>query len=218
MTSGAVNLTTAPRDADKLQVIGPFMLKRLMEEATKKLTGEALGEERKQAFLRDPIDKRAKDVLEMLQQIDKAGGGAPAPAAEPAASTTPATEEKAAAKPKRDPKPASAVNGAATNGASVVSDNNGQEVLNGIAGVLKGVSESMAAMQGTLQQVEKGGKRLEALEQTMEQMFKLQHLTMGVLLQMAEQSLGAPSADILEQVASDYSSAEAVVTKLIAGK
>lgn len=211
MTSGAVNLTSAPRDAEKLQVIGPFMLKRLMEEATKKLTGDALSEEKRQAFLRDPIDKRAKDVLEMLLQIDKSGGSAPAAETAPASSSTP-TEEK---KPPRTPR--AATNGASTNGASALHANGADsDVLKGIASVIQGVSESMEAMQKTLKTVESSAKKTETLAAVMEQMFKLQHLTMGVVLQLAEQSLGAPSADILEQVASDYSAAEKIIATMIA--
>ena len=90
------------------------------------------------------------------------------------------------------------------------------DLLKGVASVLQGVSESMDAMQKTLSTVEKGSKRMDALEGMVEQLFKLQHLQMGVILQMAESALGAPSSDILEQVAADYGTAEKIITSMIA--
>jgi len=215
MSQGAVTIANAPRDADKLQIIGPYMLKLLMEQASKKMN-IAWTEERKGAFLKDPIDKRAKDVLEMLHQIDKAEGGAPAEAP-PAAQAAPKEE-----KPKRDPKPVATSNGTA-NGASHGTngsghDGDGMAVLQGIASVIKEVSSSLDAMQKTVANVEKGSKRIDALEGKVEQMFRLQHLTMAVLLQMAENQLGATSQQILEGAAGDYGPAEAVISKMIAGK
>jgi hypothetical protein len=212
MSQGAVTIANAPRDADKLQIIGPYMLKLLMEQASKKMN-IAWTEERKGAFLKDPIDKRAKDVLEMLHQIDKAEGGAPAEAPPPAAAAP--KEEK----PKRDPKPASTANGTAngTNGTGG-HEGDGMAVLQGIASVIKEVSSSLDAMQKTVANVEKGSKRIDALEGKVEQMFRLQHLTMAVLLQMAENQLGATSQQILEGAAGDYGPAEAIISKMIAGK
>jgi ribosomal protein L12E/L44/L45/RPP1/RPP2 len=213
MTTGSFTIENAPRDAEKLQIIGPFMLKRLMEQATEKL-GVPFDQEKKAAFLRDPIDKRAKDLLELLTQLDKGGGGAPAPA--PAAAAAPAEE----APPPRQPRPAKA-NGVATNGAATHaagSETEGMAILQGIAAVIKEVSGSIDAMQKTVAQVEKGTKRMETIEAKLEQIHRLQHLTLGVLAQMAEGSLGAPFADILAQVASEYGVIEPQVTKLVAGK
>ena len=90
--------------------------------------------------------------------------------------------------------------------------------VQGIASVIKEVSSSLDAMQKTVANVEKGSKRIDALEGKVEQMFRLQHLTMAVLLQMAENQLGATSQQILEGAAGDYGPAEAVISKMIAGK
>ncbi len=192
MTSGSVTISNAPRDAEKLQIIGPFMLKKL----------------------RDPLDKRAKDVLEMLTQIDKNEGGAPASA--PSAAVAPAADAAPKAdKPKREPKPAA--NGTAngsTNGSSSTPDD-GMLVLQGIAGVIKEVSGSIEAMQKTLSAVEKGSKRIDTLEAMVEQMFKLQHLQMAVVLQLAENQLGAGAATLLEGAAEEYGATEKVVSKMI---
>jgi len=212
MTSGSVTISNAPRDAEKLQIIGPFMLKKLMEESSRKL-GIEFNEDRRNAFLRDPLDKRAKDVLEMLTQIDKNEGGAPASA--PAAAAPAADAAPKADRPKREPKPAS--NGTAngsTNGSSSTPDD-GMLVLQGIAGVIKEVSGSLEAMQKTLSSVEKGSKRIDTLESLVEQMFKLQHLQMAVLLQLAENQLGAGAATLLEGAAEEYGATEKVVSKMI---
>jgi len=207
MSTGAVTIKNAPRDADKLQIIGPYMLKRLMEQASEELKVD-FDEARRVAFLRDPIDKRAKDVLEMLNQIDKAGGGAP-------------TEEKPAAaakeeKPKRDPKPASQVNGS-TNG-NGTHEGDGVAVLQGIAAVIKEVSSSLDAMHKTVANVEKGSKKIDALDGRVEQLFRLQHLTLAVLLQLAENQLGTTAGNVLEGAIDEYRAIEGGVTKAIAGK
>ncbi len=212
MTSGSVTISNAPRDAEKLQIIGPFMLKKLMEESSRKL-GIEFNEDRRNAFLRDPLDKRAKDVLEMLTQIDKNDGGAPASAPAAAAAAPAAEAAPKADKPKREPKPASSTNGS-TNGSSSTPDD-GMLVLQGIAGVIKEVSGSMEAMQKTLASVEKGSKRIDQLEAMVEQMFKLQHLQMAVVLQLAENQLGAGAATLLEGAAEEYGATEKVVSKMI---
>jgi ribosomal protein L12E/L44/L45/RPP1/RPP2 len=214
MSSGSVTISNAPRDAEKLQVIGPFMLKKLMEETSRKL-GVDFNEDRRNAFLRDPIDKRAKDVLEMLLQIDKSEGGAPAsaPAAAASAPAEAAPKAEKADKPPRQPKPGPQTNGT-TNGSSSTPED-GMLVLQGIAGVIKEVSGSLEAMQKTLQSVEKGSKRLDKLEEIVEQSFKLQHLQMALLCQIAENQLGAGAATLLEGAIDEYASTEKVVTKLI---
>lgn len=214
MTSGAVTIENAPRDVEKLQVIGPFMLKRLMEQASAKL-GVDFGEERKGAFLRDPIDKRAKDVLELLTQIDKSGG---TPAATPAAAPAAAqTEAKTEDKPKREPAPRK-TNGAATNGTSAQSETDGIAILQGIASVIQSVSGSIEAMQKTVASVEKGSKRIDNVEQQLEKVMRLQHVTLAVLSALAENQLGANFGEILEGATGDYEKHEKAIEALISGK
>lgn len=214
MTSGAVTIENAPRDVEKLQVIGPFMLKRLMEQASQKL-GVDFGEERKGAFLRDPIDKRAKDVLELLTQIDKAGG-APAPAA--AAPAAAPAEAKAEEKPKREPVTRKTNGATAPAAASTQSEVDAIAILQGIASVIQGVSGSIDAMHKTVASVEKGSKRIDNLEAQLEKVLRMQHVTMAVLSALAENQLGANFKEILDGATGDYENHEKAIEALVSGK
>jgi hypothetical protein len=217
-TAGQMSPQTAPRDVEKLQLLGPFMLKRLMEVGLPMLN-MPFDEPRRQAFMRDPIDKRAKDVLEVLLQIDAAGGGAPAPAEAPAPAPAAAAAPEEAGKPARTPVTRSRANGAATNGAASPGDNgDALAVLQGIAGVIKEVSTSIQAMSVTVKSVETGAKKIENLDARITEVFRMQHLTMGVLAQIAENTLGAPMEDILAQVQSDYGRIQPIIEKLVSGK
>lgn len=225
MTTGQVNISNAPRDTDKLQILGPFMLKTLMQSATKEL-GLDWSEAHKQAFMRDPINKRAEDVLALLQQIDTRGGvqqSAPPPAASPAPASTPAP-----AAMKREPV-TSTTNGTAVNGTNGAAHHaqvpEGVAILMDMSKVLKEVSESQKGVANMLGELNKSIKEtstskkdIEALSERVEQMTKLQHLCLGVIAQLAEQSLNAPFSDILKQVAEEYDNIEPVVRDLVGGK
>jgi len=216
MTTGTVNISNAPRDLDKLQILGPFMLKTLMQSAAKELNFD-WDDTKKQAFMRDPINKRAEDVLNLLQQIDGKGGvSTPAPAAAPPPAATATKREPVAAS-----KMANGANGAAAHAAPV----EGMAVLANMAEILKEVSESQKGVATMLGEINKSIKEsnnvkkdVATLAGQVTQLFRLQHLTLGVLAQLAEQQLNAPFKDVLDQVANEYGAYEATVTGLVSGK
>ena len=217
MTTGQYTPETAPRNLNELQLMGPFMLKTLMQ-STSKAMGIEWDDVKKQAFMRDPINKRAEDVLTLLQQFDSHGSAPAALATVPPALPPTQTLRR---EPVTSAKAPSVTNGTA--GHAVMPD--GMAVLAGMTEILgevsasqKGVATMLGEINKSIKESQNVKKDVASLTAQMDQLFKLQHLTLGVIAQLAEQQLNAPFSDILNQVANDYGAIEPAVRGLIQGK
>lgn len=215
---GAVTVHNAPRDVEKLAILGPFMLKRLAESL-----GLLENEEARTAFLKEPINGRAQVVYENLLRMDGGKGAAPpaqAPAAAPAApaqAPAPApAPAQAAPNPPRTPVQAAPH----TNGTT-----DPVQVLLSVAAMVQGLDVSVRAIGTVVEAVGAEVKSASSLKADIQNLrteiqviTKLQHLTIGVLAQIAEQQLGAGFVEVLEQVSSEYGNIMPYVEKMLAGK
>jgi hypothetical protein len=191
------------------------MLKRLMIDVSNKLFGaDYFNGERQSAFLRNPLDQRAKDLLELLVQMDKGGGAPPATAAAPAPAPAPATD-----KPRREPRTAAsngASNGATNGTAAHQADADGLAILQGLANVIEEVKTSLDATASLVKTVSKSTGRMDAVEKKIEETYRIANLSLAIVLQLAENQLGAPAVDILESAATEFvTNYEAAVKKLV---
>ena len=219
MTTVGMNLASAPRNVAELAVAGPFMLKRLMELSCVHL-GVEFDEAQRAAFMRMAVNERAAAVLETLQKIDASQGATlasvPLPPAPPAAAAP--TEDK----PPRTPTPRAAAPAKTTNGAGAPHPSEeGLAILQGLAHVMKDISASVGAMSTTIKETSTNAARIAALEGKVNESLRLQHLVFSVLFQVAENVLGAPAVDILQQASADYDREGgpcAEVVRLVTGK
>lgn len=214
---GTVSKANAPRDPEKLQVLGPFVLKRIAEEL-----GLFQNDDAKKAFLREPLQVRAQTVFDGLRAFDATGGGVvPVAAPLPVQAPPPAAAAPALV---RTPVPSGPpmTNGAAHAPTGLPGTAEVLHMLGKVADMTAATSKAFEANTAELNALrgELAASRAEtaAVKAQLDVMARLQHLTLGVVGQMAEGALNAPFKDVLEAVASEYSAVEGQVQELISGK
>lgn len=185
-----MTLATAPRDLEGLAKIGRFNARVLAQEG-----GLFGNEETKAAFMQLSNEEQAAELLKMFQRLDKKSTGKPAAATTPA--RTPANgAPKTGKKPTADTEdPAAAAPRTPATGAPIAGEAS--------AKLLKSIQNLEASYAGIAATLENLSQQSALQQNTIERSNHLQLLTMSVLLQIAEESMNAPQAQILQAAFDD---------------
>lgn len=193
MSTTAMTLATAPRELDGLVKIGRFNARILAQEG-----GLFPTEEAKSAFMQFSNEEQAAELLKMIKAHDAKKGGSKAAAG--AVVRTPANGTKAGGKkPAETEETASApaTRAPATGtGTAAAPGENAAKMLKSI----QALETSYAGIEGAINNV---GEQLAMQQESIRHNTHMTLLGVGVILQVAEQVLQAPQAQILQMAFED---------------